>query len=164
MTRVAQGRASMRRLARDTRGAGIIELAVVAPLLAFLMMIMIDGSRGFAAKAALESAAARTVEKVVAQGQSGSDYSTMRAEAATAAGVPITAVTLDTWLECDETRQASFNTVCPANQQIKRYLTIVINGTYTPMFDSATLAALYGGGVSMAGGVAIQGDAVVRLQ
>lgn len=149
--------------ARNCRGSAMIEFGFALPLLAFLSMIVVDSSRGFAAKLKLEDAAARTLEKVTAKGETGSDYEPMRQEAATAAGRPLTDVILDKWVECDRVRQTDFDTVCPTGQEYGRYLSIRINGFYTPMFNAGSLASIYGG-QGMGDGVQIRGDAAVRLQ
>ena len=55
---------SITRLAQDDRGASIIELALVAPILASLLIGMVDLSRAYSHKLLLEQAAQRSIEKV----------------------------------------------------------------------------------------------------
>src|SRR5687768_7294573 len=52
-------------LRRDERGAAIIELAIVAPVLALLTIGVVDMANGFATKLKLEQAAQRAIEKVM---------------------------------------------------------------------------------------------------
>ena len=51
---------------RDERGASIIELALVAPVLASMLVGMVDLSRAYSYKLKLEQAAQRAIEKVQA--------------------------------------------------------------------------------------------------
>ena len=85
-------------LRRDESGVSVIELGLIAPVIAFMIIGMTDMARGFAAKLKLEQAAHRALEKV-AVGTGQSDYSYVRTEAATAAGVPEANVAVTTWLE-----------------------------------------------------------------
>ena len=124
------------RLARDDRGASIIELALVAPVLASLLIGMVDLSRAYSYKLKLEQAAQRAIEKVQAYQTSTSTYTTLQSEAATAAGVPTSNVTIDYWLECDGTRASNYESVCTGSQTYARWVTVSVEGTFTPMFRS----------------------------
>lgn len=156
-------RTRARRLAHDKRGAAMLEFGIALPLLAFLMMILVDSSRGFAAKLRLENAAAQTLEKVTAMSAPTADYEALRLEAATASGQPVTNVTLDKWLECASVRKPNFTDTCDAGQEFARYLSIAIVADYIPMFNATTIASVYGGR-SLGDSVRINGDAQVRLQ
>ena len=124
------------RIARDDRGASIIELALVAPILASLLIGMVDMSRAYSYKLKLEQSAQRAIEKVQQYQAESSTYSTLQSEAATAAGVPSSNVTIDYWLECDGTRQSDYNTSCTGTQTYGRWVTVSVQGTFTPMFRS----------------------------
>jgi Flp pilus assembly pilin Flp len=124
------------RLARDDRGASIIELALVAPVLASLLIGMVDLSRAYSYKLKLEQAAQRAIEKVQAYQTSTSTYTTLQSEAAAAAGVPTNKVTIDYWLECDGTRVSNYESVCAGSQTYARWVTVSVEGTFTPMFRS----------------------------
>ena len=124
------------RLARDDRGASIIELALVAPVLASLLIGMVDLSRAYSYKLKLEQAAQRAIEKVQAYQTSTSTYTTLQSEAAAAAGVPTNKVTIDYWLECDGTRASNYESVCTSGQTYARWVTVSVEGTFTPMFRS----------------------------
>lgn len=120
---------------RCDRGAAIIEMGLVAPLLATLLLGMVDVARAYSSKLELEQAAQRTIEKVMQQRNVASDYSTLlAAEAATAAGVSPAAVTVDSWLECNGARQDNFDGACSAGQTFARYVTVDIERDHTPMF------------------------------
>jgi hypothetical protein len=45
-------------------------------------------------------------------------------------------VTVDYFLECDGTRQATYNTMC-GSATANRWITVDIAGTFTPMFASS---------------------------
>lgn len=124
------------RLAKDDRGASIIELALVAPILASLLIGMVDMSRAYSYKLKLEQAAQRAIEKVQAYQTTTSTYGTLQAEAAAAAGVPTANVTIDYWLECDGVRAANYNSVCSGTATYARWVTVSVQGTFTPMFKS----------------------------
>lgn len=128
-----------RSLARDERGASIIELAVIAPLFASFVIGMVDISRAYSAKLQLEQAAQRSIEKVQQYQTTSNTFSTLQTEAtnaATAAGFTSPTVTIDYWLECNGTRQTNYDSSCSAGQAYGRWVTVDISAKYTPMFSS----------------------------
>ncbi len=149
----------IRSLARDESGASIIEMAMVAPVLAALLMGMVDISRAYSAKLQLEQAAQRSIEKVQQYRTTTSTYSTLVAEAATAAGVNATDVTVDYWLECNGARQTAYTTVCPTVQTRVRYITVSINKKFSPMFGTR-----YFPGANSDGTYTINAQAGLRTQ
>lgn len=124
------------RFVKDDRGAAIMELALVAPIIASLLIGMVDLSRAYSYKLQLEQSAQRAIEKVQQYQTSTSTYGTLQTEAATAAGVPTSNVTIDYWLECNGTRAASYDSVCGGGQTYARWVTVTVVGTFTPMFRS----------------------------
>jgi Flp pilus assembly protein TadG len=56
---------AFRNLRRDQDGAAVIELAIVAPVLALMTIGVVDLSNGFSRKLQLEQGAQRAVEKVM---------------------------------------------------------------------------------------------------
>ena len=112
-------------LAREERGTSMIEFAMVAPFLGLLTLGIADFSRGFAERLALEGAAHRAVERA-GVGSSQSDYSFLRQEAATAAGVPLANVTFQNWLECGGTRMPNYDDPCGNNVQQARYILVKV--------------------------------------
>jgi Flp pilus assembly protein TadG len=130
-----------RSLARDERGASVIEMAMVTPLLGSLLIGMVDISRAYSAKLQLEQAAYRAIEKVQGYQTSESTYSTLKTEAASAArnagfSVADTDVVIDYWLECNGTRQTTYDSVCTGGQTTARWVTVDVPATFTPMFQS----------------------------
>ena len=132
---------------RDERGASVIEMALVAPFLATLVIGMVDLSRGYSEKLQLEQVAQRAVEKAM-QGMQGDEstaiFLSLRAEAAAAAGVNISAVEVRYWLECNGVSQntsaatmaTDYEKVCTSGEVYSRHLNVRIQKTYTPMFGT----------------------------
>lgn len=129
-------------LGRDERGASIIEMALVAPVFASLLIGMVDLSRGYSEKLMLEQAAQRAIEKAM-QGKKETDlFDTLQEEGAEAADVDERDVVVNYWLECDGVSQntsratmaADYEKVCTSGQSFARYVTIEIPKTYRPMF------------------------------
>lgn len=123
-----------KRLSQDEHGTSIVELALVAPILATLLIGMVDLSRAYSHKLMLEQSAQRAIEKVQQYQSTTSTYGTLQTEAAAAAGVPVANVTIDYWLECDGTRAASYNSVCANGETYGRWVQVDVTGTFTPMF------------------------------
>ena len=129
-------------LSHDERGASIIEMALVTPILCGLLIGMVDISRAYSAKLQLEQSAYRAIEKVQQYQATDSTYNTLKSEAVTAAqeagfsNVSDNDVTIDYWLECNGARQTDYNTPCTSGQSSARWVTVDIVGTFTPMFTS----------------------------
>lgn len=129
-------------LARDESGASLIEMGLALPILASLLIGMVDISRAYSAKLQLEQAAYRAVEKVQQYNTTASTYNTLKGEAAAAArsagftSATDSDVTIDFWLECNGARAADYNSVCPGGQTFARWVTVDVRGTFTPMFSS----------------------------
>ena len=129
-------------LARDERGASIVELALVVPIMASLLIGMVDLSRAYSYKLKLEQAAQRAIEKVQQYQASSSTPALLQAEAGAAAratgatGVQDSDVTVDFWLECNGTRAANYESVCASGQTYGRWVSVNVRGTFTPLFPS----------------------------
>lgn len=151
---------------RDERGTSIVELALALPVLAALLIGMVDISRGFSAKLQLEQAAQRSIEKAMQGKKETSLYTSLKAEGATAAGVNQNAVNVRYWLECNGVSQnsssatmaADYEKVCTAGQSYARYVTVEISKIYTPMFSTRFA------GASADGTYTLKGKAGVRVQ
>ena len=130
-------------LARDEGGASIIEMGLMLPILASLLIGMVDISRAYSAKLQLEQSAYRAIEKVQQYNTVESTYDTLRTEAGNAAraagftDVTDNDVTIDYWLECNGTRQTDYDTVCSSGQTYARWITVDITAKFTPMFSSS---------------------------
>ena len=151
--------ARLRALPEAARGTSVIEFGLIAPVLAVSLMGVTDLSMGYSRKLAIEQAAYRSLEKI-ADGTVQTDYSALATEAAAAAGVPVAQVTINNWLECNRVAQASFTGTCPTGQMTSKYVQVVINATYRPIFFEGPLAAFRGAD----GNVALSASASVRVE
>ena len=145
------------RLSSDQRGAAIIELALVAPILALTVIGIVDMSNAYSRKLALEQGAQRAIEKIMQTTQGESVDDTIKAEAVCqvngtttdSSGVkscktsPITTsnVAVTYRLECtnaDGTIETKLNAAaaddCAMNQTQSQYVSVRITDKYTPMF------------------------------
>jgi Flp pilus assembly pilin Flp len=155
-------RLNLRNLAGDERGASIIEMALVAPFLATLVIGMIDISRGYSAKLKLEQVAQRTIEKAM-QGMQGDDtteiFETLQEEAAEIAEVDENDVEVRYWLECNgvsqnsspSTMPADYEKVCDPGVRYSRHLNVKIEKAYTPMFATKWLGSNSDGSFTLVG-------------
>lgn len=132
----------MHRIGLDERGAALIEMALVAPFLAAMVVGIIDLSNAYSVSLQLQQAAQRTVEKAQQTIVTDTMLATLQAEGASAASgigsTPITAsnVTVDFWLECNGTRQSLYDSTCASGQTHARYLKVSITGSYIPVFST----------------------------
>lgn len=131
-------------LFRDAKGTSTIELAILSPFAAVLLLGMVDTSLAFTEKLKTEQAGQRAIEKATSYNGAGSDYSGLDDEAANEADVPVDNVTLDKWLECNSTKQQSFDGVCGDGELVARHIAITITNTYTPLFKYGPLGKLIG--------------------
>ena len=158
MRKLLPAAARVRALAGDERGTSVIELAFVAPILSLLTMGIVDLSGAYARRMELTQAASRTLERLAAdefdvpQDANGEPvYTGLQQDAATAAGVPTSKVTVIGWLECDGVEQADGVESCPADTSAEcsvptppadcepvmaRYVQVRIEDSFDPMFGS----------------------------
>ena len=125
-------------LRRDRRGVSIIELALAMPILSVMLLGLVDVASCYSAQMSVQQATARALERVQATGTT-TDFAFVRTEAATAAGVPESQVTIDNWLECNNVRKAATVTVCASGETTARYLQVSISSSYTPFFAYSPL-------------------------
>ena len=157
-------RSQVRQLLANERGAAIIELALVAPILALTVIGIVDMSNAYSRKLALEQGAQRAIEKIMQTTQGDTVDDTIKNEAVcqvngttststTVNGTtttttsckttPITAanVTVTYRLDCtnaDGTVETKLNAAaaddCAINQTQAQYISVGITDKYTPMF------------------------------
>ena len=140
----------------DDCGMAAVEFAILAPVIALLMIGMVNLSMGFNRKLELEQAANRAVEKVMQTTQYTTVSGTLVAEAAAGANVPITNATSDNWLECDGVRQAVYDTLCPAGQRHSRYISVSVKDDYHPIFMSSVTGPNADGSYTLTGTAGIR--------
>lgn len=131
--------ATMRNILRDERGTSLIETALIAPMLAAMIVGMVDLSRGYAQKLRLEQAAQRTIEKIQRHGYNVTGQTTdtdLKSDAAAAAGVSSSAVTVTKTLLCGTAETpTSWTGSCAEGQIFARYVSVSVQGSYTPLFS-----------------------------
>ncbi|HXG82068.1 MAG TPA: TadE/TadG family type IV pilus assembly protein [Sphingomicrobium sp.] len=149
----------LRTLAADERGTSLIEMALATPMFAALLMGMVDLSRAYSEKLQLEQASQRAIEKVMNNQTTSTSYNTLKAEAASAAGIPETDVTIDYWLECNGARQSNYDTSCTSGQIQTRYLNVEVRKKFSPIFGTQ-----YFPGANTDGTFTLKADAGIRTQ
>lgn len=150
-------RPHLRRCVRDERGAAIIELALLTPILAALVIGVSEMALAYSTKLQLEQAAQRTIEKVVVSSAPATVDATLSTEATTAAGSPSSATVTYT-LECDNVAQASYASTCTGSQVTARFVSVDITKTYSSLFQTQFL------GSNASGSFTLHGKAGVRVQ
>ena len=152
----------MKRMAllRDNAGTATIELALLAPILAAMLIGMIDLSTAYSDKLKLEQVAQRSIEKVQQTGFTVAKKPTLEAEAAAAAGTGATA-TLSYWLECNGVKMtgaSAYTNGCSSGQAYARYVELDVQKTYTPIIMSRF------SGANTNGTFTLHGIAGIRIQ
>lgn len=113
------------------RGAVTIELALATPLLAAMLVGMVDLSTAYSTKLRLEQVAQRTIEKVQQKEFTIAMKTTLEAEAKAAAGAGSNA-TLTYLLECDGV-QTTYTSTCTTGQSYARFVQMDVEKTFTPI-------------------------------
>ena len=128
---------------RDGAGTVTIELAMVAPILAAMLIGLIDISHAYSSKLRLEQAAQRTVERVMQNSFKVADAATLKTDAEAAAGTGSTA-TVTYWLECNGvpktggTAEANYASGCTDGEQYSRHVQVSIAKSHTALIWERT--------------------------
>lgn len=134
--------AFIKSLSNDERGASLIEMGLLLPVLSTVVIGVADISRAYSQKLILEQAAYRAIEKVQQYQSTESTYSTLQNEvvsAATAAGftdVTTSNVTIDYWLECNGVRQSNYDSTCSSGATYARWISVDVTHNFWPLFAS----------------------------
>jgi len=121
-------------LSRDRRGTATIELALMAPILATMVIGVIDISMAVGRKLSIEQAAQRSIEKVMQTTGETTAEDTIISEAAAQADIPAENVTVTYRLECNATPMGSYDAECAEGETESRYIEVNVVDSYTPMF------------------------------
>lgn len=136
----------LRNLLRDDDGAAIVELAIVAPVLALLTMGIIDISQGFSRKLQLEQGVQRAVEKVMQTTGVLTVEDTIATEVVcqvngtnndgSCKSSPITTanVTVEHRVECNAVVEADGD--CEDDQAESRWIKVTVSDDFDPMFPT----------------------------
>lgn len=141
----------------NQQGTSVVELAIVAPVLAGLLVGMVDISNAYSTKLNAEQAAQSAIEKVFQKSADTTVTNTLVTEAARLASVDQSNVTTDEWVECDGTRQDNYTDSCTAGEDEARYLSVSVRATYTPMFPTT-----FGSNINDNGDYEFVGVAAIR--
>lgn len=120
------------KLARDNRGAAIVEMAMVAPILATMIVGVVDLSNAFGRKLKLEQASQRAIEKIMNTTADDTVEATLQSEAATQAGVPTSNVTVTYRLECNGSATSADD--CASGETASEWISVEVVDKYTPLF------------------------------
>lgn len=142
-------------LLRDSRGASVIELAIVAPVLALFSIAAVDITKGFNLKLNLEQAATRVVQLAAVTPPTSADFTYLEQEGASASGQPVGNVSVKVNLECNGVPQDPLIVECPEGMRQVRRMLVRIRGTYQPPFARVGL---------IGNSINIYGKAEMRLQ
>lgn len=152
-------------LLRDERGASLIEMGLLLPVMATVVIGVADVSRAYSQKLLLEQSAYRAIEKVQQYQSSESTYNTLKSDVVSAANsagfsdVTASSVTVDYWLECNGTRQSTYDTTCSSGQTYARWISVDVTHSFTPMFASNRWP-----GSNSDGSYTLHGRATLRTQ
>ena len=152
-------RCPFQKLAAADRGAAVIELALVAPILALTVIGIVDMSNAYSRKLALEQGAQRAIEKIMQTTETSTVQTTLTTEAVcqvngmnadgTCKTSPITAsnVTVTYRLECKDAATGAINSSavtidatafdaleCASTEKEQRYLQVALTDKYYPLF------------------------------
>ncbi|MDQ3040585.1 MAG: pilus assembly protein [Pseudomonadota bacterium] len=122
-------------LEREDRGTVTIELALIAPILATMLVGLVDIGTAFSHKLRLEQIANRAIEKVQQDGFDTTYETTIEAEVVAAAGSGATA-DLTYWLECAGTKVSSYTGGCTTGQSVARYVQVEVVKSHTPIITA----------------------------
>ena len=173
-------------LRADERGAAVIELAMVAPMLALMTIGVVDLSNAYSRKLALEQGAQRAIEKVMQTTELDTVENTLKTEAVcqvngmngdgTCKTSPISAsnVTVTYRLECNNagsivsTQQNTDSTAfdqldCNGTETPQKYIEVKVTDSYQPMFKLHFLGYKPASG-NLAAGYQMQATAGVRTE
>ena len=156
-------RRALSKLRRDARGVATLELALVAPVLGFLMLGSIDLARAVATKIALEQAANRVValaEVVHPSDSSSVEYlnAQARQEARGTLGAEPTVTTRIYLTKCGS-RAVQPSDTCQPSETPVRQMEVTVSGVHHTMFGA--IARRW---ADANGNVPITAKANVRLQ
>lgn len=152
-------------LLRDEGGTSIVEMGLLLPVMATVVIGVADVSRAYSQKLLLEQAAYRSIEKVQQYQSTESTYDTLKndaAAAATSAGftdVTTSSVTVDYWLECSGVRQSTYDTSCSTAPATARWISVDVTHKFFPMFASSKWP-----GSNSDGSYTLHGRAALRTQ
>lgn len=132
-------RAFARRLASDSRGAVVIETAIVAPTLILLSLGGFEVSNMVARQNELQSAAAEAAQiALAANPDTPEKIETVKGVVETSTGLPAEKITMSTVYRCQSgpTDYVTDETECDPDTVAWQYLKISMTDTYNPIWTN----------------------------
>jgi Flp pilus assembly protein TadG len=125
---------ALRSLRADERGNAFVEMALLVPVLATLLLGMIDLTRAYMASVDLSQAAQRAIEMEQIKNYQETDNTSIATEATTAAGTGSTATVTD-WLQCGtDPTHLSYTSSCSGTDATARFVQVSVTKNFTPLF------------------------------
>lgn len=128
----------LRNLGADSRGAAVIELGLIAPILATMTVGIIDLTTAFNRKLELEQGVQRSIERVMQTTGGETPVETVKAEVSSATGIDSANVTVTYTLTCNGT-VTNYDLECAAGESEVRYLNASATDTFTPLLPLSRL-------------------------
>ncbi len=127
--------AGIRSLRRDTRGAMMIETALVTPVLVMMALGSFDASRMFARESELQTAASEAAAIALAsKPDTAAKRATLRGIIVSSTGLPNAGVTVDEAFRCGSNTAYVTDSATCGSLTISNYVKIYMTGTYTPQW------------------------------
>lgn len=126
------------KLKHSRRGTATVELALVLPIFATMLIGVVDMTTAFNRKLEMEQAVQRSIERVMQTTTNQTVEANIKQEAAEAAGIDEDDVTVTYTLTCNGTATA-YNQDCTLGQTEVRYVNVSATTTFTPMFPLSKL-------------------------
>lgn len=124
----------LRRLLVASEGNGLIELAVVMPVLTMMVLGLTDAARAYILKVHIEQVARTGGEYAVASKDRIPDPSEIQSQLASDSGLPQSDITVTRWLECDGVSEGDVDYCATSSEQPAQYIAIDVTDTFEPVF------------------------------
>jgi Flp pilus assembly protein TadG len=144
-------------LRTDEGGNAFVEMALIVPVLATLLLGTVDLSRAYMASIDLAQAAQRAIEMEQTKAYKEADNATIKAQAEAAAGTGSSATVTD-WLQCGTSPTHLTYTDTCASGATARFVEVSVTKNFTPLFSS------FFPNKNTDGTVTLNGKAGIRVQ
>ncbi|MFZ5608107.1 MAG: hypothetical protein ACOY99_00690 [Pseudomonadota bacterium] len=143
----------LKALAHDRAGTGVAELALMAPLLALMMVALVDVSLGLGFKLKLQRTAKAASELALVKRPVNNDVSYIEDAARQAYQSPTLMAQAALQCECPDGTAVACGDPCPGGARRQTYLAVDVSDAYRPLLGYFGLPA-----------ITVSGRAVLRLQ
>ena len=124
---------SLRRLCGNEDGVGVIETAILVPVLTFMALGFVDLTLGFSEKLKVQQYAQTGGELIVANIADVPTDSDIKTQLAAASGLPQSAFTITRWTECNAAK-INFKSKCALVSAVAaNFIKIDVVKTYKPI-------------------------------